>query len=99
MSDGVSALFGGMAIAMKWKLWIITIREVLMKKLEVLMPPVHPGEVLREDFMNPLGLTVNKLALEVCFRQTCVTKPAAAGGGFTRPYPWPGGAARVRVSG
>jgi len=65
MSDGVSALFGGMAIAMKWKLWIITIREVLMKKSEVLMPPVHPGEVLREDFMNPLGLTVNKLALEL----------------------------------
>lgn len=30
-----------------------------------LMPPVHPGEVLREDFIKPLGLTVNKLALEL----------------------------------
>jgi addiction module HigA family antidote len=30
-----------------------------------LMPPVHPGEVLREDFMKPLGLTINKLALEL----------------------------------
>ena len=29
------------------------------------MPAVHPGEVLREDFMKPLGLTVNKLALEL----------------------------------
>ena len=29
------------------------------------MPPVHPGEVLREDFMKPLGLSVNKLALEL----------------------------------
>ena len=29
------------------------------------MPPVHPGEVLREDFMKPLGLTVNRLALEL----------------------------------
>ena len=29
------------------------------------MPPVHPGEVLREDFMRPLKLTVNKLALEL----------------------------------
>ena len=29
------------------------------------MPPVHPGEVLREDFMKPLGLTVNSLALEL----------------------------------
>ena len=28
-----------------------------------LMPPVHPGEVLRKDFMKPLGLTINKLAL------------------------------------
>ena len=25
--------------------------------------PVHPGEHLREDFMQPLGLSVNRLAL------------------------------------
>jgi plasmid maintenance system antidote protein VapI len=36
-----------------------------MGKSEQWMPPVHPGEVLREDFMKPLGLTVNKLALEL----------------------------------
>jgi antitoxin HigA-1 len=36
-----------------------------MKKSENLMAPVHPGEILREDFMKPLGLTVNKLALEL----------------------------------
>src|ERR1700689_3828101 len=36
-----------------------------MSKSEALVPPVHPGEVLREDFMKPLGLTVNKLALEL----------------------------------
>jgi addiction module HigA family antidote len=29
------------------------------------MSPVHPGEILREDFMRPLRLTVNKLALEL----------------------------------
>ncbi len=29
------------------------------------MPPVHPGEILREDFMKPLGLTMNKLALDL----------------------------------
>jgi antitoxin HigA-1 len=34
-------------------------------KPKKLMPPVHPGEVLREDFMKPLGLTVNRLALEL----------------------------------
>ena len=30
-----------------------------------LLPPVHPGEILREDFMKPLGLTINRLALEL----------------------------------
>ena len=28
-----------------------------MSKPEELMPPVHPGEILREDFMKPLGLS------------------------------------------
>lgn len=27
------------------------------------MRPVHPGEVLREDFLVPLGLSVNALSL------------------------------------
>src|SRR5260370_29589635 len=36
-----------------------------MGKRENLMPPVHPGEVLLEDFMKPLGLSVNKLALDL----------------------------------
>lgn len=27
------------------------------------MRPVHPGEILREDFLVPLGLSVNALAL------------------------------------
>ena len=36
-----------------------------MGKSEQLLPPVHPGEILREDFMKPLGLSVNKLALEL----------------------------------
>jgi addiction module HigA family antidote len=38
---------------------------VKLNKSKSLMPPVHPGEILREDFMKPLGLTVNKLALEL----------------------------------
>ena len=36
-----------------------------MAKREALMPPVHPGEILREDFMKPMGLTANKLALDL----------------------------------
>ena len=27
--------------------------------------PVHPGEMLREEFMKPLGLTMNKLAMDL----------------------------------
>ncbi len=27
--------------------------------------PVHPGEILREEFMEPLGLSANRLALEL----------------------------------
>lgn len=26
------------------------------------MPPIHPGEVLREDFLVPLGMSANALA-------------------------------------
>jgi addiction module HigA family antidote len=29
------------------------------------MAPVHPGEILREDLMKPLGLTVSGLAREL----------------------------------
>jgi addiction module HigA family antidote len=26
---------------------------------------VHPGEILREEFMKPLGLSINKLSLDL----------------------------------
>jgi addiction module HigA family antidote len=29
------------------------------------LPPIHPGEILREDFMKPLGLSMNRLALDL----------------------------------
>ena len=35
-----------------------------MAKTEKLRP-IHPGEILREDFMVPLGLSMNKLALDL----------------------------------
>jgi addiction module HigA family antidote len=31
-----------------------------------LLPNIHPGEVLREEFLKPLGLSQNRLAREVC---------------------------------
>lgn len=33
-----------------------------MPKKNGRMLPVHPGEILREDLMKPLGLSVNGLA-------------------------------------
>jgi plasmid maintenance system antidote protein VapI len=29
------------------------------------LPPVHPGEVLREDLMTPLGLSINALSRDL----------------------------------
>jgi len=36
-----------------------------MSKKNGQMAPVHPGEILREDLMKPLGLTVSGLAREL----------------------------------
>ena len=36
-----------------------------MGKSRKLPRPIHPGEILREDFMLPLGLSMNKLALDL----------------------------------
>jgi len=43
-----------------------------VSKSETFLAAVHPGEVLREDFMKPLSLTVNKLALELHVPATCI---------------------------
>ncbi len=29
------------------------------------LEPIHPGEMLREDFLAPLGLSINRLAREL----------------------------------
>ena len=29
------------------------------------LKPVHPGEILREEFMDPLGLTMNRMAMDL----------------------------------
>jgi addiction module HigA family antidote len=36
-----------------------------MPKKTKTMQPIHPGETLREDFLKPLGLTANRLAIEL----------------------------------
>jgi addiction module HigA family antidote len=36
-----------------------------MAKAQKLLPPIHPGEILRADFMEPLRLSMNRLALDL----------------------------------
>src|SRR5882672_770759 len=40
----------------------LPLREAAMAKK---MKPVHPGEHLREDFLKPYGLSMNKLAMDL----------------------------------
>jgi addiction module HigA family antidote len=42
-----------------------TLRSSITTETEdgALMAPVHPGEMLREEFMKPLGLSANALAI------------------------------------
>lgn len=35
------------------------------KRMPEKIAPVHPGDVLREDFLKPLGMSINKLALSL----------------------------------
>ena len=30
------------------------------------LAPIHPGEILLEEFMKPMGISINKLARELC---------------------------------
>src|SRR5216684_2490594 len=63
MTSGESALRGVMGMRMKWRLWTTTrgLESTMAKKLA----PVHPGEILREEYMRPLGLSMNRLALDL----------------------------------
>lgn len=36
-----------------------------MSRKTPLLPPVHPGEILRDDLMGPLGLSINRLARDL----------------------------------
>ena len=43
----------------------------------------HPGETLREDFLDPLGMSVNKLALNLRVPATRLTEIVHGRRGFT----------------
>jgi len=45
-----------------------------MAKSQKLLPPIHPGEILRSDFMEPMGLSMNRLALDLRVPVTRITE-------------------------
>ena len=57
MINGESVLSGVRAIATMWKSSTI-IRGTDMERL----PNVHPGDILREDYLAPLGMSPYRLA-------------------------------------
>ncbi len=36
-----------------------------MTTKQTLLEPIHPGEILLEDFMKPMGISINKLARDI----------------------------------
>jgi antitoxin HigA-1 len=37
----------------------------MSRKRDDLLPPIHPGEILIEEFMKPLGLSMNRVARDL----------------------------------
>jgi antitoxin HigA-1 len=66
----VSALFGGTVTAMRSKSLTITEKGSNPKRL----PNIHPGEVLREEFLVPLRISAYKLAKGTNLSQTRISQ-------------------------
>src|SRR5271170_6725801 len=47
---------------------------IMNRKRTDRIPFPHPGETIREDFLKPLGISVNKLALELRVPATRMTE-------------------------
>ena len=45
-----------------------------MAKSQKRLPPIHPGEILRAEFMEPLRLSMNRLALDLCVPVTRIAE-------------------------
>jgi addiction module HigA family antidote len=60
--NGESA-FDGKTVTLSMSRLSIIIREAY--DMEERLPPIHPGEVLLEDFMKPLGLSQYRLAKDI----------------------------------
>ena len=62
-SSGESVSSGEMALRRTSKLSIIISEVITVVANKDRLPPIHPGEVLREEFLVPLGMSAHQLAL------------------------------------
>jgi addiction module HigA family antidote len=46
----------------------------MTKRASSKLPPIHPGEILREDFMKPSRLTAHRLAMALHVPATRITE-------------------------
>jgi addiction module HigA family antidote len=63
MIGGGFVLLGRTVKHMTSKSSIITEKPVAKKAK--LLDPIHPGEILREDFLKPFGISINQLARDL----------------------------------
>jgi addiction module HigA family antidote len=62
--NGGFASSGGIRMRTRWKLSTIT-KETRMRRKKKLLPPILPGEILREEYLKPMSLRMNKVALDL----------------------------------
>lgn len=54
-----------------------------MRKIKNRLPPLHPGEILREEFLGPLNISAGALAKAMGVPRTRVERIAAETSGIT----------------
>jgi len=62
MTSGVFVFDGEKATRMMLRLWIIIRRKDMRTNK---MPPVHPGEILMEEFLAPMGISQYRLSRDI----------------------------------
>ena len=62
-----------MAGLVKWRSPTIIEMEGDVNDREEKFPPVHPGEILLEDFLKPMGITPYRLAKELNVPKTRIS--------------------------
>lgn len=67
MTNGGFASNGATGTRTVWRSQIIILREMTTM---IKMPNIHPGEILSEEFLKPMGLTAYRLSKETGIPQT-----------------------------